>query len=93
MGRRRLPRRPRGRAPPALVPPGAERKAAKNRLHLDLQVSGGRHRPPDERRAALDATVRRLLAAGGSVLAEHHHDGALDHVVVADPEGNELCVV
>ncbi len=70
-----------------------ERKAAKNRLHLDLQVSGGRHRPPDERRAALDATVRRLLAAGGSVLAEHHHDGALDHVVVADPEGNELCVV
>ncbi|WP_404347457.1 VOC family protein [Phycicoccus jejuensis] len=70
-----------------------ERKVAKNRLHLDLQVSGGRHRPADERRAALDATVRRLLAAGGSVLAEHHHDGALDHVVVADPEGNELCVV
>ncbi|WP_286175703.1 VOC family protein [Arthrobacter sp. NEB 688] len=37
--------------------------------------------------------MRRLVAAGATVLDEHHHDGALDHVVLADPEGNELCVV
>lgn len=70
-----------------------EPKVAKNRVHLDLQVSGGRHRPADERREAIAATVDRLVAAGGTVLAEHRHAGALDHVVVADPEGNELCVV
>lgn len=70
-----------------------EPKTAKNRLHLDLQVSGGRARPADERRAAITATVERLLAAGGAVLAEHEAGGHLDHVVLADPEGNELCVV
>ena len=70
-----------------------EPKTAKNRLHLDLQVSGGRAVPADERATAIRATVERLVAAGGSVLGEHSIAGALDHVVMADPEGNELCVV
>lgn len=70
-----------------------ETKVAKNRLHLDLQVSGGRSRPPEERRAAITATVERLVAAGASVDAEHELGGVLDHVVLLDPEGNELCVV
>ncbi len=70
-----------------------EPKAAKNRLHLDLQVSGGRHRPADERRAAIAAAVERLVAAGATVLAEHEEGGVLDHVILQDPEGNELCVV
>ena len=34
-----------------------------------------------------------VIAAGAVVLAEHAIGGALDHVVLADPEGNELCVV
>jgi hypothetical protein len=70
-----------------------EAKTVKNRLHLDLQVSGGRARPAHERRAAIAATVARLVAAGGSVLREDTVGGRLDHVVMADPEGNELCVV
>lgn len=37
--------------------------------------------------------VARLLDAGGTVLDRVDFDGALDHVVMADPEGNELCVV
>ena len=49
--------------------------------------------PPDERRAAITATVERLVAAGAVVLAEHAIGDVLDHVVLADPEGNELCVV
>lgn len=70
-----------------------EPKTAKNRLHLDLQVSGGRAVPAEEREVAIRGTVERLLAAGGSVVAEHAIGDALDHVVMADPEGNELCVV
>ena len=37
--------------------------------------------------------VERLTAAGAAVLAEHLERDALDHVVLADPEGNEFCVV
>ena len=70
-----------------------EPKTVKNRVHLDLQVSGGRDRPPNERCAAIEATVERLVAAGGTVLAEHAIGDDLDHVVMGDPEGNELCVV
>ena len=33
--------------------------------------------------------LARLVAAGGSVVHTHGHD----HVVMADPEGNEFCVV
>jgi hypothetical protein len=35
------------------------------------------------------ATAERLVAAGGSVVRTDGHD----HVVMADPEGNEFCVV
>jgi predicted enzyme related to lactoylglutathione lyase len=37
--------------------------------------------------------VRRLTEAGATVVAEHELDGRGDHVVMADPEGNEFCVV
>lgn len=70
-----------------------EDKTAKNRLHLDLRVSGGRHVEQDVRRGRIMATVERLVSAGGTVLREDRFDGHLDHVVLADPEGNELCVV
>ncbi len=70
-----------------------EDKTVKNRLHLDLQVSGGRHLDADLRRERIMAHVERLVAAGATVLQEHVEDGVLDHVVLGDPEGNELCVV
>ena len=65
----------------------------KNRLHLDLKVSGGRSVPQDEREVLLRAAVARLTAAGAAVLAEHPGRDGADHVVLADPEGNEFCVV
>ena len=63
-----------------------EPKTAKNRLHLDLRVSG--HGSPDERWARIRAESERLTSAGGTVLEVF--DG--HHVVMADPEGNEFCV-
>jgi predicted enzyme related to lactoylglutathione lyase len=37
--------------------------------------------------------VERLTAAGATVIREDVQDGTPDHVVMADPEGNEFCVL
>jgi hypothetical protein len=72
----------RGPVPPTLtfahVP---ESKIGKNRLHLDLS-------PTDREQ---DEEVRRLLDLGA-----RHADvgqGGASWVVLADPEGNEFCVL
>jgi hypothetical protein len=70
-----------------------EGKVAKNRLHLDIQAGGGRGEPWEVRWPRVSAAVERLTAAGATVLREDVHDGRPDHVVMADPEGNEFCVV
>ena len=59
-----------------------EGKSTKNRLHLDL-------RPTDRTR---DEEVERLLAIGGTQLADHR-TATGGWVTLADPEGNELCVL
>jgi hypothetical protein len=68
-----------------------ERKAVKNRLHLDLGVSGGRAVPIDTRRQRVDAEASRLADLGGAIVGVLNTDG-LDHYAVAmkDPEGNEF---
>jgi hypothetical protein len=71
----------------------AEPKTAKNRLHLDLQVAGGRHVDQDEREELIEAMVDLLIEAGGTVSYRSIQAGSLDHVTMADPEGNEFCVV
>ena len=58
----------------------ADGKAGKNRLHIDLA--------PDDR----DAEVDRLLALG-AVRAEVGQGSDVSWVVLADPEGNEFCVL
>jgi hypothetical protein len=70
-----------------------EPKTAKNRLHLDLQVSGGRHLDPDMRTERIEEFVAVLVDAGGSVAYRSVQDDQLDHITMADPEGNEFCVV
>ena len=62
--------------------PSSEPKVAKNRLHLDLSTTSDDH---------YDATVERLLGLGA-----RHADigqGDITWTVLADPEGNELCVL
>jgi hypothetical protein len=70
-----------------------EPKTAKNRVHVDVKVSGGRDQPADLRRGRIEAVVDRLVAAGAAVQCRDELDGQLDHVVMTDPEGNEFCVV
>jgi hypothetical protein len=71
-----------------------EPKVAKNRVHLDVQVGGGRRSEPWEVRwPRVTRAVDRLTAAGATVIREDVQDGTPDHVVMADPEGNEFCVL
>ncbi|MCS0602903.1 hypothetical protein NX794_17025 [Streptomyces sp. LP11] len=58
-----------------------EPKTTKNRLHLDLHPDAGRR----------EAEVARLTALGARVLDEVTEPSG-SWVVLADPEGNELCV-
>ncbi|MEV8320231.1 VOC family protein [Streptomyces sp. NPDC059900] len=62
--------------------PVTDRKAVKNRLHFDLTA------PAQDR----DAEIERLLALGAR-RAEVGQSGAESWTVLADPEGNEFCVV
>jgi hypothetical protein len=68
-----------------------EPKTAKNRVHLDLAVSGGRGTPVEERRRQVAAAVERAVAAGATRARAVDEDG--EHwVVLQDPEGNEFCM-
>ncbi|MEU3842491.1 VOC family protein [Streptomyces sp. NPDC028635] len=67
------------RLPGLLFVPVPEAKTVKNRLHLDF-------RPGDQR-----AEVERLLAMGAR--RADVGQGEQPWVVLADPEGNEFCVL
>ena len=68
-----------------------EPKTAKNRVHLDLAVSGGRETPIEDRRRRVADAVERAVAAGATRVKAY--DEAGQHwVVLQDPEGNEFCL-
>ena len=82
---------PDGVGPRLLFQRVPEPKTAKNRVHLDLNVGGGRGTPVEERRARVAAAVERAVAAGATRVRTFDEDG--EHwVVLQDPEGNEFCM-
>ena len=60
-----------------------EPKQGKNRLHLDL-------RPVDLTR---EQEVERLITLGATVLADRRRADGSGWFTLADPEGNEFCVL
>ena len=58
-----------------------EPKVGKNRMHLDLRVRD------------LDMELARLLRLGATKESELIDEDGFRWYVVADPEGNELCVI
>jgi hypothetical protein len=70
-----------------------EGKVAKNRVHLDLNVGGGRGAPMEERRQRIGQEVERLVAEGATVLQPGRVSDKDEYwVVMQDPEGNEFCL-
>ncbi len=61
-----------------LVP---EQKSVKNRVHLDVDVGD------------LDDAVTATVAAGGTKVGEVVYDEMGGFQVMADPEGNEFCLI
>jgi hypothetical protein len=70
-----------------------EPKTAKNRVHLDLKVSGGRHMDQALRETRIRAKESELSNAGATTQREVWVDERLDHLLMLDPEGNEFCIV
>lgn len=83
---------PAGLAPAISFLKVPEPKVAKNRLHIDVMVSGGRRVEWETRWPLVTRKVGELVAAGATVLREQVLEGKPDHVVMIDPEGNEFCV-
>jgi len=66
-----------------LFEPVSERKTAKNRIHLDLTTTS-----IDDQ----SETVRSLIGLGARHVAVGQRPDE-PHVVLADPDGNEFCVL
>jgi catechol 2,3-dioxygenase-like lactoylglutathione lyase family enzyme len=60
-----------------------EAKQGKNRLHLDLVPAAGTR----------DEELARLLALGARGVADLRRPDGSGWVVLADPEGNEFCIL
>jgi predicted enzyme related to lactoylglutathione lyase len=83
---------PAGRGPAIGFLRVPEGKTAKNRMHIDIRVSGPAPWDLAERESRIRDRVPQLVAAGATVVGEVVESGVLDHVVMQDPEGNEFCV-
>jgi catechol 2,3-dioxygenase-like lactoylglutathione lyase family enzyme len=68
-----------------------EDKVVKNRLHLDVRVSGPRGTPLEERRGRIYQEVERLKGLGATQFYAHDKMGEF-WVIMQDPEGNEFCL-
>jgi predicted enzyme related to lactoylglutathione lyase len=74
--------------PPSSGTPGLlfiqvpDEKAAKNRVHLDIEPQTGTR----------DEAVERLLGLGATLHEDHRRPDGLGWVTLRDPEGNEFCV-
>ena len=83
---------PEGRGPRVFFQRVPEPKTAKNRFHMDLNVSGPRGTALEERKARIGVEVERLKALGATdARGAIEKDGGY-WVRMNDPEGNEFCV-
>lgn len=60
-----------------------DERAVKNRIHFDLT-------PSDRRR---ESEIERVLGLGASEVADHRLPDGRGWVILADPEGNEFCIL
>lgn len=69
----------------------SESKTVKNRVHLDINVSGGRLVSEEERKKKVHTEAERLIGLGARQLNVVQEDDEF-WIVMCDPEGNEFCL-
>jgi hypothetical protein len=76
---------PDGKGVPVLFVEVPEGKSVKNRLHLDL-------RPREDLR---DTEIERVIRHGATIVGDHRgqYGPGTGWVTLADPEGNEFCIL
>jgi predicted enzyme related to lactoylglutathione lyase len=72
---------PSGRWPDLIFQAVPEAKRGKNRMHLDIQLTDMRKE------------LQRLLELGAQLVEAPHDDGGYEIATLADPQGNEFCLV
>ncbi len=72
---------PAGERPRILLQRVPEPKAGKNRMHPDLRVTD------------MDAELARVTGLGATVVRGPFVDDGWPTTVLADPEGNEFCLI
>jgi len=82
---------PQGEGPRVFFQRVPEGKTAKNRVHLDVSISGGPGTDEETRRSRIEQHAARLAAAGATEVDRIEEFGEF-WVVMQDPEGNEFCV-
>ena len=82
---------PDGRGPRIYFQQMDTAKPGKNRVHLDINASGGGKVPREARVKQVDTEVERILALGATKQRAWEESGEY-WVVLQDPEGNEFCV-
>jgi len=82
---------PEGKGPRLYFQRVPEGKVVKNRVHLDLNVGGGRETPMDKRKLRVDAEAERLAGEGATKVRPMEQRGEY-WVVMQDPEENEFCL-
>ncbi|WP_414689943.1 VOC family protein [Nocardioides sp.] len=61
----------------------SEPKSGKNRIHFDLRPRHGTR----------DDEIERVRALGATEVGDHRGQNGTGWVVLADPEGNEFCIL
>jgi len=82
---------PEGKGPRFFFQRVPEPKTVKNRVHVDLAVSGGLAEPLEQRKVKCEAEARRLETLGAKQLWTNEERLGYS-LVMADPEGNEFCL-
>ena len=82
---------PTGLAPRLLFLAVPERKSAKNRVHLDINVAAPDGTSLEQRQLIVRAKATALVNAGATFVAERA-DEISWWVTLLDPEGNEFCL-
>ena len=82
---------PEGKKPRIFFQQVKEPKQVKNRVHLDVNITGDAPVSPENRKKRIRSSVEQMVKMGATKKAECEENGEF-WIVMQDPEGNEFCL-